>query len=216
MSKYVENVKRRFGSFNVAPSKSKLVPGDLGRYLNDMIPGYCAGIAASANDNLNGSDSTDSDLGQSRSEVRTVNIKLEPIAEADDSSVDGDVRTEGPETSNDRDAMAQQTEIEQSEIQTIVIAQQNEMIEKLKEELRAKTDELDHSKEQMGQKIVALEDSKEQLGQKIDELKRYLNEAHVQLITKVKEAKNKLWCTDCNDIIAENPTQKCKVCSLFQ
>lgn len=194
VNKYVENVKRRFGSFNVAESKSKLVPGDLDLYLNDMIPGY-RDRSKQANDSANDSSTstdTDSDLEQSRSVVQIANIKLEPIVITDDSSVDA----EGPAKVH-------------NDVAQIVIAQQNEMIDKLKAELRAKNEDLAKSIEQLRRQNEVFD------GQRAH-WERLLQEAHAKLIYKVRDAKNKQWCSECNEQLVGKPLPLCEVCKIFQ
>lgn len=188
------------------------MPGNLELYLDDMIPGYrdrskqAHGHAnESANDISNSSTSSESDLEQSRFGAQAANIKKEPIDASDESSVDADARTEGPESSNVRNEMNQRSEIQQIEVQTIVIAQYSGMIDKLKEELRAKNEELEASKEQLRQK-----------NEELAARERLSREVHGQLITKLKDAKSRLWCTECNEMLDESPTQLCQVCSLFQ
>lgn len=196
MNLYIENVKRRFGPFHVAPSKSKLVPGNLKRYLDDMIPGYQDRSKRTnihqdglANGHSNSAPNAENGLEQSRSEVR---IKQERIDQMDESFDNSDEQTE-PDLSN------VQTDIEQprnhGDIQAVVIAEQAKIIEKLQEELRAKNEALETQRRHWQQ---------------------LLQEAHMDLISKVNDAKRRLWCIDCNDMMEESPTQTCKVCSLFQ
>lgn len=182
------------------------MPGDLERYLNDMIPGFRDRPNESTNDSLHGSETTESELEESRSAIQIANIKLEPIVLTDESSVDADVRTE---SSSMRNEMGQQGGIQQGEIQAIVIAEQTEMIDKLKGELRTSIEELNEVKEQLRRK------NEESEAQRV-RFEGLLHEAHSQLITKVKDAKDRLWCIDCKEMLEESPRNLCSVCRLFQ
>lgn len=77
-------------------------------------------------------------------------------------------------------------------------------ISKLNEEVRAKNDELKELREQLRLK-----------NEESESRRLLLQEAHVQLISRVKEAKNKLWCIECGEMLPANPTETCEVCSIF-
>lgn len=161
-----------------------------------MIPGYQdrskrANIHQDglANGHSISTPNAENGLEQSRPEIR---IKQERIDQMDESFDNSDEQTE-PDLSN------VQTDMEQprndGDVQAVIIAEQTVLIEKLQEELRAKNGELETQRRHWQQ---------------------LLQEAHMDLISKVNDAKRRLWCIDCNDMLEESPTRTCKVCSLFQ
>lgn len=195
MNKYIENVTQRFGPFYVANHKSKLVPGNLERYLNDMIPGFrdiSKRHDPSADDN---SEQIQSELQQNHSGSNLPNIKREPIH---DEQSESEQYLEADQTHQHPDFSIMLNEIERLkkvvEDQAAVNAQQAEMIEKLKEEIRSNNDEFKVQRQN---------------------LEHLFQEEQLKLANELKEAKKKQWCSECSEMIS-SATQTCQICSIFQ
>lgn len=200
MTKYIENVTRRFGSFHVAPNKSKLVPGNLERYLNDMIPGFKDSSKRASNHqgelvngNSNRTKSTENGLGQSQSGSKIITVKREPNDSMDsDEYPESEVYLEVGQTDHHPDVSNVLAEIlklkEQEKVQTVVIAE-------LREVIRIKNEEFESQRRQW---------------------ERSLQDEQITMLNKLKDAKTKQWCSECYEMINESSTQTCQVCSLFQ
>lgn len=202
MNTYIENVTQRFGSFHVARNNSKLVPGNLERYLDDMIPGYRDPSKRTSNcqdsmvdGNLNRAENG---LRQSQAGSEITTIKQEPI----DRDMDSDEQTENevqldpiivPDVSNMLE------EIEKLKKQD---AQQTQMVAQLKEEIRVRNEQIRIKNEEYQAQRRHWE--------------RLLQQEQVNMINQLKDVKSKQWCSECQEMINESSTLTCQVCRLFQ
>lgn len=120
-----------------------MVPGELERYLDDMIPGY--------RDNSNRAEN---DLGsqQSQSGAKTNNIKREPADSDEQSENERFLETDDhPDISN---VLAENEALKkQDKFQSAIIDQQTQMIEKLKDEMRLKKNEFKAQRKQWERRL---------------------------------------------------------------
>lgn len=199
MNKHISNVSERFGPFQFAPSKTKLVPGQLDRYLNEMIPGFrqLSKRPRTQNRSINDDSTTgntESVLAKGRSAQQVISIKIEPIdpidvaldrMENDDENDQLHLEVGAPFQSELANTLVEVAKLrKENQFQLVQIAQRSKTIEELRSEN--------------------------------EELKRRLQETKAEFVEKLKDAKKKEWCYNCLEPMGKKCTQLCKVCSMYQ
>lgn len=140
MNVYISNVKERFGPFHFASSKKLLVPGNLENYLHEMIPGFRDPTKRPGNGNVNQNLSTN----QCQS-VSIQIVKAEPVDSSNISKLAPDESIQPLELSN---ALAKNEMLKaQLEMQKLDIAERNQKIDELTEQLRLKHEEYEAHRE---------------------------------------------------------------------